>query len=397
MQAPDDSTPARLLTKFRELYHSNALVFRAPGRVNLIGEHTDYNDGFVLPIAIGFYTWVAVAPRKDRTLLAYSSHFDEETSLSLDSLSGVPRKNWSDFVRGVAATLQTAKYDLAGTNMVIYGEIPLGAGLSSSASLELAVALALAAVAQIEVERLELVKLCQKAEYDYVGTRCGIMDQFVSAFAQAEHALLLDCRSLEYQSIAIPRDVCLVACNSMLKRELAEGEYNRRRDQCEAGVKALRGYLPNVHALRDVGIADLEAHKRALPETIYRRCRHVVSENKRVLQAANALRSHDPLQLGSLMYSSHASLRDDYEVSCEQLDLLVDLAASRQGVYGARMMGGGFGGCTINLLRSDCLAAFKADMTRMYGEKTGTTPEIYLCQPSQGAGAWPKENANLGN
>ena len=386
-----ESTGDLLLALFRELFGTSAVVFRAPGRVNLIGEHTDYNEGFVMPMAIGSYTWVAAAKREDRLLEVYSEHFDEKIVLCLDVLSGPPRKHWSDFVRGVAATLQEAGHALCGANLVIHGGVPLGAGLSSSASLEVSVALALTSLSGIARPRLDLVKLSQAAEHKYVGTRCGIMDQFVAGFGAAGHALLLDCRSLEYQLLPIPQDLRLVVANSMVRHELASGEYNLRRADCEAGVKALQPFLPAVHALRDVSIADLERYKHALPGTVYRRCRHVVTENQRVLTAAKALQAEDADRFGTLMYRSHASLRDDYEVSCRELDLLVDLASSRPGVYGARMMGGGFGGCTVNLIQAAWVAAFRADITEMYAEKTGATPEIYVCEPAQGAEAWPVE------
>ncbi|MGC1498578.1 MAG: galactokinase family protein, partial [Terriglobales bacterium] len=245
-----------LLSRFRDLFGTDAHIFRAPGRVNLIGEHTDYNEGYVMPMAIGFYTWIAAAKRDDRQLEVYSEHFDEKISLSLDALAGPPRKHWSDFIRGVAAILQQAGYHLSGANLVIHGEIPLGAGLSSSASLEVSTALALTSIAELAVPRVDLAKFCQTAEHKYVGTRCGIMDQFVASFGAAGHALMLDCRSLEYQLLAIPDNLRIVVCNSMVRHELASGEYNARRADCEAGVKILQSFLPDprteVHSLRDV-------------------------------------------------------------------------------------------------------------------------------------------------
>ncbi|MGA9529781.1 MAG: galactokinase [Terriglobales bacterium] len=387
------STGDLLLARFHGLFGTSPLLFRAPGRVNLIGEHTDYNDGFVMPMAIGFYTWIAATNREDRVLEAYSEHFDEKIILSLDELSGPPRKHWSDFIRGVTATLQEAGHKLSGANLVIHGEIPLGAGLSSSASLEISTALALTSTAGLTVPQLELVKLCQAAEHKYVGTRCGIMDQFVAAFGAAGNALMLDCRSLEYRLLPIPDHLRIVVCNSMVRHELAAGEYNSRRADCEIGVKLLQAVLPEVRSLRDVGIAELEKYKTLLPATVYRRCRHVVTENQRVLAAAKCLEGHDADRFGQLMYRSHASLRDDYQVSCKELDMLVDLASSKRGVYGARMMGGGFGGCTVNLVRSDCTAAFQSEMSQVYSEKTGTPPEIYVCAPAQGAQAWPVEGS----
>jgi galactokinase len=378
-----------LAARFREMFGTSARLFRAPGRVNVIGEHTDYNDGFVMPAALGFYTWVAAAKREGRVLEAYSAHFDEKISLSLDELSGPPRRHWSDFIRGVAAGLQNGGYKLAGANLVIHGEVPLGAGLSSSAALEVATALALGSVSGIDVPPLDLVKLCQKAEHEFVGTRCGIMDQFVAVYGATGHALMLDCRSLEYQLLPMPDNFRLVVCNSMVRHELASGEYNRRRADCEEGVKLLQPHLPEIRALRDVEVADLEAWKQVLPSTVYRRCRHVVTEDQRVLAAAKALQSGEAERFGNLMYESHTSLRDDYEVSCKELDLLVDLASSRAGVYGARMTGGGFGGCTVNLLRADAADLFKEHISQAYREATGIIPEIYVCEPAQGAQAWP--------
>jgi galactokinase len=389
-----ESAGEMLTARFREMFGASPRIFRAPGRVNVIGEHTDYNDGFVMPAAIEFYTWVAVAKRADRILQAYSDHFDEKVTLSLDALAGPPRRHWSDFIRGVAAVFQSAGYKLPGANLVIHGEVPLGAGLSSSASLEVATALALISLSEIEVPRLELVKLCQKAEHEYVGTLCGIMDQFIAVFGAAGHALMLDCRSLEYQLLPIPQDVRMVVCNSMVRHELASGEYNRRRADCEEGVKLLRPHLPGIRALRDVRVGDLEAWKQVLPPTVYRRCRHIVTENQRVLAAAKALQSGDAGRFGQLMYQSHASLRDDYQVSCRELDLLVHLASSRSGVYGARMTGGGFGGCTVNLLRADASASFKEDIAEAYRAATSIIPEVYVCEPAQGAQAWPDKNSN---
>jgi len=388
-----ESTGDLLTARFREMFGTEMQIFRAPGRVNLIGEHTDYNDGFVMPAAIGFYTWIAAAKREDRVLEAYSDRFDEKVTFSLDMLNGPPRRHWSDFIRGVAAKLQGAGHRLSGANLVIHGEVPLGAGLSSSASLEVATAVALTVCSGITVPRLELAKLCQAAEHEYVGTRCGIMDQFIAAFGVSGNALMLDCRSLEYQLIPVPRDLRLVVCNSMVRHEHASGEYNQRRADCETGVKLLAQHLPGIRALRDVGIADLEKYKYALPETIYRRCRHVVTENQRVLDAAKTLQSGDAGGVGRLMYASHASLRDDYEVSCKELDLLVELAASSPGVYGARMTGGGFGGCTVNLVREEYATAFGMQVARTYQQATGIAPDIYVCEPAQGAEAWPAERS----
>jgi galactokinase len=382
------TTGENLTARFKEMFGREMRVFRAPGRVNLIGEHTDYNDGFVMPVAIGFYTWVGAAKRDDRRIEVYSDHYDEKISLSLESLSGPPRRHWSDFIRGVAATLQGAGYELSGANMVIHGEVPLGAGLSSSASLEVVTALTLSSLAEIHVPQRELVKLCQKAEHEYVGTRCGIMDQFIASFGAAGQALELDCRSLQFELLPMPRGLRLVVCNSMVRHELASGEYNRRRTDCETGVRLLQRALPGIKALRDVTRSDLENHKYLLPEIVYRRCRHVVTENHRVLAAAEALRAGDAKRFGYLMYLSHASMRDDYEISCEEMDLLVALAAGLPGVCGARMTGGGFGGCTVNLVTSESAEAFKAKIAKQYEKRTGIAPDIYICEAAQGAEEW---------
>jgi galactokinase len=383
-----DSIAGSLNERFQRSYGIRPKIFRAPGRVNLIGEHTDYNDGFVMPAAIEFYTWVAVSPRTDRILHVHSDRFEETIDLSLDALAGPPRKHWSDYIRGVAAVIQAAGHTLSGANLVIHGQVPLGAGLSSSASLEVATALALMSVSNLELPSQEMALNCQRAEHEYAGTRCGIMDQFIAIFGRAGHALMLDCRSLEYNLLPIPPDVRIVICNSMVKHELAAGEYNQRRADCESGVNILRRHLSNVLALRDVTPADLERHKNELPEPVYRRCRHVIGENQRVLAAANALQSGDLARFGQLMHESHRSLREDYEVSCRELDLLVELTSACEGVYGARMTGGGFGGCTVNLVRSDAVSHFQQWVADAYEKKTGKIPDVYVCSAAQGAGAW---------
>jgi galactokinase len=388
----DESTGAAIQEKFRKLFGSSPAIFRAPGRVNLIGEHTDYNDGFVMPAAIGFYTWVAASPRQDRILRVHSEQFHETIELSLDSLAGPPRNHWSDFIRGVAAVIEANGHKLSGANLIVDGHVPMGSGLSSSASLEVATAFALRAISHTDIDPLDLAKLSQRAEHEYVGTRCGIMDQFIAVFGSAAHALLLDCRSLHYEVLPIPSDVRLVISNSMVKHELAAGEYNRRREDCETGVHIFQKHLPSVRALRDVTMADLEKYKSELPEGVYRRCRHVISENDRVIFAADALRAGDLHHFGELMNDSHRSLRDDYEVSATELDLLVSIATALDGVYGARMTGGGFGGCTITLVKSDAAENLQAKIAESYRKETGITPDVYICSATQGAAAWPTED-----
>jgi galactokinase len=374
-----------LLSRLDTRQRAESRVFRAPGRVNLIGEHTDYNDGFVMPVAIGFSTWVVVAPRADRTLSVFSENFHEEVSFDLDDPPAQPRRHWSDYVRGVAWVLEQSGYQLRGAHLEIRGDLPIGTGLSSSASIEVATAYALLSHSGFEVQRVELARLCQRAENDFVGMRCGIMDQFVSCQGEKGKALLLDCRSLEYRLLPLPESVRLVICNTMVKHELAAGEYNKRRAECEEGVRHLAQRLNGVSALRDVTLSQLESAGQDLPEVIYRRCRHVISENARVVQAAAALERGDLDEFGRLMGESHRSLRDDYEVSCHELDLMVSFANSLPGTFGARMTGGGFGGCTVNLVSEEIVEEFKTQIANNYKEYTGIPPEIYVCRSADGA------------
>ena len=361
-------------------------IFRAPGRVNLIGEHTDYNDGFVLPAAINFSTWVTLAPLQDNLLEIFSENFNEQIAIRLGDADIKPRGHWSDYVIGVAVVLQKAGHSLRGAHLKIRGEVPIGSGLSSSAALEVATACALVANSNLNIDRLELAKLCRRAENEFVGARVGIMDQFVSLHGKANKALLLDCRSLHYELRPMSTDTSLVVCNTMVKHELASSKYNQRREECEAGVKHLAQMLPNVTALRDVTLEQLDRYGKNMPGVIYRRCRHVVTENARALEAGEALVSNDLNRFGQLMYESHRSLRDDYEVSCVELDLMVDLASKTEGVYGARMTGGGFGGCTVNLVAREQEENFKRFVAEGYERETSLKPEIFVCEPSDGAG-----------
>ena len=364
---------------------TRARTYRAPGRVNLIGEHTDYNDGFVMPAAIGLSTFVTVSPREGRELSLFSENFSEQVEFDLDDPDPRPAGRWSDYPRGVAVTLERAGYRLRGASLRIRGEVPIGSGLSSSAAIEVATCYALLDNSELSVDPVKMAKLCQRAENEFVGMRCGIMDQFVSCCGQSGKALMLDCRSLDYKLVPLPQETRLVICNTMVKHSLAAGEYNIRRAECEAGVRHFAQSLPNVRALRDVTEADLKRYGNDLSEVIYRRCRHVITENARVLKAAKALERGDLEIFGGLMNESHHSLRDDYQVSCKELDVMVELARKVRGVYGARMTGGGFGGCTINFVNAENVEEFKQTVAQGYTEATGLVPEIYVCSAAEGA------------
>jgi galactokinase len=360
-------------------------TFRAPGRVNLIGEHTDYNDGFVMPAAIDFYTWAKVSPREDRKLQIRSENFNEEIEVDLDDQNIAARKHWSDYPVGVAVVLERAGYRLRGARIEIRGEVPIGSGLSSSAAIEVATACALNTISGLEIPRDELAVFCQHAENEFVGARVGIMDQFVSFFGEPQKALFLDCLTLEFELLPLPDNVRLIICNTMVKHEHASSAYNERREQCEAGVRVFAKHFPDVTALRDVGLTELELFKGELGEVVYRRCRHVITENGRVLMAAKALQRHDLQRFGKYMAESHHSLRDDYEVSSPELDLMVEFARRVEGVYGARMTGGGFGGCTVNLVAVEHADEFRERVAQWYEEATKIKPEIYVCNAANGA------------
>ncbi len=379
-----ESEPLRQI--FRERYGAEPRLFRAPGRVNLIGEHTDYNDGFVLPMAIDRETVVAAAPRTDRRVRLFSLNAEESFEFDLDRPGAKQRGLWLDYVEGVAQALEARGVTLRGADLGVASDVPVGAGLSSSAALEVSAGLALASVSEREVDRVRLALAGQAAEHEYVGIKCGIMDQFIAALGRAGHALLIDCRSLEAKLIPFETtDVAVVICDTRVKHELSSSEYNTRRAECERGVEILRESLPGVRALRDVSVSDLERYGERLPEVIGKRCRHVVTENERTLAAAEALRAGNLDEMGRLMDRSHRSLRDDFEVSCRELDILVDIAGNIGGCVGARMTGGGFGGCTVNLVRRAALAEFQAVIRDEYRRATNIEPGIYVSEAGDGA------------
>jgi galactokinase len=384
---PAGSRAAEVRELFRNLYGGDCRLFRAPGRINLIGEHTDYNDGFVMPAAIDLDCWVAVAPVPNRAIEVYSNNLQGSRTFHLDQPSRV--HDWSDYVQGVALMLGEAGYRIPGAKILIASDVPLGSGLSSSAALEVAVALALLDLQQRFCDRLQLARLCHRAENEFVGARCGLMDQFICSYGKAGHLALLDCRSLQHNYFPLPQDARVVICNTMVKHAIAAGEYNVRRSQCEAGVQLMSASLRGISALRDVSREDLERVRELLPPTVYKRCLHVITENQRVQSAAVALKECNLQRFGQLMAASHRSLRDEYEVTSLELDLMVDLANRVEGVYGARMTGGGFGGCTVNLVAAGAVPEFTTKIAAAYQARIGVVPDVRVCLASEGAGPYP--------
>ncbi|HID56962.1 TPA: galactokinase [Candidatus Poribacteria bacterium] len=376
-----------LIKGFKESFgFEPELISRAPGRVNLIGEHTDYNDGFVLPIALEMSIHIAASGRSDRKVVLRSLDLDQTVEFDLDRIERDEEHPWSNYPRGVAYVLQEEGYKLRGMNGVISGDVPQGAGLSSSAAFELSSAMAFLALSDLQIPLPTLARLCQRAENQFIGVNCGIMDQFISAAGRKGHALFLDCRSLDYQLIPLNLNGYKIAiCNTMVKRELTSSEYNVRRSECEEGVKMMRRRYPNIKALRDLTSEMFERYADELPLLIRRRCGYVIRENERVLSSVEALKAGDLARFGKLMNLSHDGLKEEYEVSCFELDTMVELARSVDGVLGARMTGAGFGGCTVNLVSQNSLESFISRVKEGYKEKTGISPEIYISDPADGA------------
>ena len=378
---------ARLRAQFQELYAATPRLFSAPGRVNLIGEHTDYNDGWVLPMAIERRTHVAASARSDKRLLVRSLNTGSSLELDLSHPGPKQRGSWGDYIEGTAQALLARGFTLGGANLLISSDVPAGAGLSASAALELSVGFALASLGGAAAPDLVQLALAgQAAEHEYVGTRCGIMDQYVTALGRDGHALLIDCRSLEFCAVPVQLGTaCVLICDTQVKHELSSSSYNERRAQCEEGVALLAKALRGTRALRDVTEDQLAAHAESLPALVAQRCRHVVSENARTLAAADCLRSGNLADLGRLMLASHASLQHDYQVSCAELDEAVGAASAEPGVYGSRMTGGGFGGCTVTLLEESAVERVQAAIGARFAARFGSVPQFLVSRASAGA------------
>ena len=372
--------------KFKEIYGSDPeVVVRAPGRVNLIGEHTDYNQGFVLPAAINRYVEYAGRKRADRRVRVHSTDFHSSVVFDLDHIQPDLAETWSNYFRGVSKFLESAGHRLPGADLAFGGDVPREAGLSSSAAVEMGAAALWSGLAGFRPQPVEIVKLTQRAENEFVGVPSGIMDQFVSALGRANHALFLDCRDLTFRHVPLRAGVNIVVCNSGVKRELAHSEYQIRVRQCREAVTRLRNTGIAIQSLRDVEPEDLENARQSLTEVLLKRARHVVTENQRVLRAVKALEAGDLEQFGTLMNLSHDSLRDDYEVSCRELDTLVELAWKQPGVFGARMTGGGFGGCTVNLVHEARCDAFEVAIREGYRAALNLEAEVYTFKAADGA------------
>lgn len=365
-------------------------IFAAPARVNLIGEHTDYTGGLVMPMAIDFRTLAAISAREDRRAVFYSANYQEEASYEIASLGRTPRGHWSDYPAGVLWSLREAGVVVGGFSMSLVGDVPEGAGLSSSASIEVATAMALLGMAGVTLPLEEIATLCRRAENEYVGAQTGIMDQFVVTGGVAHRAMLLDCRTLGFELLPLPEQVRVVICNSMVKHQLAVGEYGDRRAEVEAGQEVLRSLRPGIELLRDATLADLEACRGKMSAASFARCRHIITENGRVLEAREALLAGDVGRFGVLMVEAHASMRDDFKASCAEVDCLVEIAMRQKGCFGARITGGGFGGCTVNVVSAEKAEEFVEALRREYAEKIGIAAECFVCAASDGALAMAK-------
>lgn len=373
------------LAAFGNGHAEKARVFRAPGRVNLIGEHTDYNLGFVMPVALDLACYVATAPRTDGILRIHSRNMNDTREVPVDSIPELqPSSHWSDYVLGAAKEVAAAGFPLQAADLVIESSVPVGAGLSSSAAIE--VSSALAFLGGRSIDKLDLVKLARRVENDFVGMPCGIMDQFISVHGQENRAVKLDCRSLGHELVPLPFSVRVIAVNSMVKHDLGASAYPQRVRECKEAVSVFAERIPGVESLRDLNAEEYRHFDEHVPVPARWRARHVISENERVQAFREACIRHDRTEMGQLFYASHKSMRDDYEISCPEIDFLVETAMQVEGCYGARLTGGGFGGCTVNLVSPEAVDRFKASVKAAYEVQFGITPVFYDCHPAAGAG-----------
>ena len=366
--------------KFRELFGdlSGTIAVRSPGRVNLIGEHTDYYEGFVLPAAVDKVILFIIAPANGTRCRLYAADLNDTFEFDTTAFERSP-KGWPNYLMGVVDQLQKNGFIVGGFDCLFGGNIPIGAGMSSSAAIEGGLIYALNRIFDFGIDRLTLVKLAQRAENLFVGVNCGIMDQYINIFGEAKKVVKIDCRSLDYEYFPFERtDLRIVLCDTTVRRALATSEYNIRRKQCEEGVGILQAAYPSIRSLRDADLSMLADHERKFDPVVYRRCRYVVEENIRVSRACEDLQKNDFSSFGRRMFASHAGLSAQYEVSCRELDILVDIASGIEGVYGARMMGAGFGGCTINLVQADAVEKFSAVVRTKYTQQTGIEPKIHI-------------------
>jgi len=366
-------------------FHAQPAVFVAPGRVNLIGEHTDYAEGFVMPVAINFATLAGISPRTDGKIVIYSENYGEEKTFDAAALPAKASKHWSDYPLGVVAILTGEGHKIPGFSLSLWGDVPLGSGLSSSAALEVATMLAVESLIGVSYPGPVLARLCQRVENEFVGANCGIMDQFISANGKKDHALLLDCRDLSFRLAPIPANVALVIANTMVKHSVAGGDYPTRRRESEAACAVIASHRPGVSFLRDATLEDLKKWGSEMTPKSLMRARHVISEDLRTVAASEALLKGDMKEVGRLMAEAHTSYSKDFEGSCVEADTMVELAQDLPGLIGARLTGGGFGGCTINLVEQSQAESFAKALGERYAAKTGIVPEIHICHASDGA------------
>jgi galactokinase len=387
---------AEIQSRFKQLFQKEPLLVRSPGRINLIGEHTDYNDGFVMPAAIDKAIIFAIAPSDNGETTIYSEKYDERITIDITAPEKVEEPSWANYLLGVLHQMVAEAMPLKPFNCVFGGEVPLGAGLSSSAALECGFAFALNELFKLKIPRITLIKMAQWSEHNYAGVKCGIMDQFASVMGKEGHVILLDCRTLEFKYSPIDlKDNIIVLCDTKVKHSLVDSEYNTRRNECETGVSILKKYYPDITSLRDVKPDMLEKHKDALPGKVYNRCLYVVNEIKRVQEASRDLEAGDLVAFGKKMYETHDGLSKLYEVSCKELDFMVEESKKFDKILGARMMGGGFGGCTINIIRKDMADRFILHLTKAYRETFSIDMRAYKVSIRDGTSVLSKSTATI--